>query len=320
MKLQFVTLAALAASLMAGPVKAETFPTRTVTIVVPFSAGGSTDTVARLVATNLQGQFGQPFVVENKPGASGNIAASYVARSAPDGYTLFMGTSTSIANMSLFKNLNYDMLTDFVPVSQTVYTPLVMIVNPNSPAKTFQDFLKMAKEAKQPLTYGSGGSGTSQHLAGALFENLADVKMVHVPYKGAAPAVTDLMGGQIDVMFSPLVDAIGYIRGGKLRALALTTPKESAQLPGVPTLASALAGFDVPTWNGIFAPAKTPPAIVDALSKAIQKAMREPDMIKTVEGQGSDPVGSTPAEFKSFVEKEQKVWQRLVEISGAKVE
>ncbi|RLP71828.1 tripartite tricarboxylate transporter substrate binding protein [Xanthobacter tagetidis] len=305
---------------MAGPVKAETFPTRTVTIVVPFSAGGSTDTVARLVATNLQGQFGQPFVVENKPGASGNIAASYVARSAPDGYTLFMGTSTSIANMSLFKNLNYDMLTDFVPVSQTVYTPLVMIVNPNSPAKTFQDFLKMAKEAKQPLTYGSGGSGTSQHLAGALFENLADVKMVHVPYKGAAPAVTDLMGGQIDVMFSPLVDAIGYIRGGKLRALALTTPKESAQLPGVPTLASALAGFDVPTWNGIFAPAKTPPAIVDALSKAIQKAMREPDMIKTVEGQGSDPVGSTPAEFKSFVEKEQKVWQRLVEISGAKVE
>ena len=320
MKLQFVTLAALAASLMAGPAKAETFPTRTVTIVVPFSAGGSTDTVARLVATNLQGQFGQPFVVENKPGASGNIAASYVARSAPDGYTLFMGTSTSIANMSLFKNLNYDMLTDFVPVSQTVYTPLVMIVNPNSPAKTFQDFLKMAKEAKQPLTYGSGGSGTSQHLAGALFENLADVKMVHVPYKGAAPAVTDLMGGQIDVMFSPLVDAIGYIRGGKLRALALTTPKESAQLPGVPTLASALAGFDVPTWNGIFAPAKTPPAIVDALSKAIQKAMREPDMIKTVEGQGSDPVGSTPAEFKSFVEKEQKVWQRLVEISGAKVE
>ena len=320
MKLQFVTLAALAASLMAGPAKAETFPTRTVTIVVPFSAGGSTDTFARLVATNLQGQFGQPFVVENKPGASGNIAASYVARSAPDGYTLFMGTSTSIANMSLFKNLNYDMLTDFVPVSQTVYTPLVMIVNPNSPAKTFQDFLKMAKEAKQPLTYGSGGSGTSQHLAGALFENLADVKMVHVPYKGAAPAVTDLMGGQIDVMFSPLVDAIGYIRGGKLRALALTTPKESAQLPGVPTLASALAGFDVPTWNGIFAPAKTPPAIVDALSKAIQKAMREPDMIKTVEGQGSDPVGSTPAEFKSFVEKEQKVWQRLVEISGAKVE
>jgi tripartite-type tricarboxylate transporter receptor subunit TctC len=318
----FLTAALLTAAYLttAGSASAQDYPNKRVTIVVPFSAGGSTDTVARVLAAKLQAELGQPFIVENKPGASGNIAAEYVARSNPDGYMLFMGTSTSIANLSLFKKLSYDMMKDFVPVSQAVHTPLVLIANNNVPANSIAEFIKHAKESNGKISYGSAGSGTSQHLGGVMFEHLAGVQMLHVPYKGAAPAVTDLIGGQIDIMFAPLVDGLPYIKTGKVKALGLTTPKKNAQVPNVVPISTVLPGFDVATWNGIFAPATTPPKVVAKLSAAIGKIMRQPNTRKTVEEQGSEPIGSTPDEFKKFVANEAVIWRKLVEISGAKAD
>jgi tripartite-type tricarboxylate transporter receptor subunit TctC len=318
----FLNAALLSAAYLtaAGPASAQDYPNKRVTIVVPFSAGGSTDTVARVLAAKLQAELGQPFIVENKPGASGNIAGEYVARSNPDGYTLFMGTSTSIANLSLFKKLNYDMMKDFVPVSQAVHTPLVLIANNNVPANSIAELIKHAKESNGKISYGSAGSGTSQHLGGVMFERLAGVQMLHVPYKGAAPAVTDLIGGQIDIMFAPLVDGLPYIKTGKVKALGLTTPKKNAQVPNVAPISTVLPGFDVATWNGIFAPAATPPKVVAKLSAAIGKIMRQPETRKTVEEQGSEPIGSTPDEFKKFVANEAVIWRKLVEISGAKAD
>jgi tripartite-type tricarboxylate transporter receptor subunit TctC len=312
--------AAFGLVLAAHAFAADPYPSRTTTIVVPFAPGGSTDTVARLVAANLQTELGQPFIVENRAGASGNLAAAYVARAEPDGYTLFMGTSTSIANMTLFKKLNYDMLTDFVPVSQAVFTPVVLIASPSLPANSIAELIAYAKSNKGKVTYGSGGNGTSQHLAGVLLERMAHVEMVHVPYRGAAPAVTDLMGGNLQILFPPLVDALPYIDGGKVKVLGLTTSKPSPRLPGVPLVASVLPGFDVATWNGIFAPARTPPEVVDKLAAAMGRIMRRPEVIRIVEEQGSEPIGSTPAEFKAYVASEAVLWRKLVEMSGASIE
>lgn len=300
--------------------QAQDYPKQRVTIVVPFSPGGSTDTVARLLAHKLQVELGQPFIVENKPGASGNIAAEQVLRANPDGYTLFMGTSTSIANISLYRKLNYDMIKDFTPVSQAVHTPLVLITKPGLPVNTVAELVKYAKDNKGKVTYGSGGNGTSQHLGGVMFEHLAGAPMVHVPYKGAAPAVTDLMGGQIDIMFAPLVDALPYIKGNKVKALGLTTPHKNNQVPGVQPISTVLSGFDVATWNGIFVPAKTPPEVVQKLSAAIGKVMKQPETRKLIEEQGSEPVGSSPEAFKKFVASEVLVWKKLVEISGARAD
>jgi tripartite-type tricarboxylate transporter receptor subunit TctC len=276
--------------------------------------------VARILANKLATELGQPVIVENKPGASGNIAGEFVAKSPADGYTLFVGTSTSIANIALFKSIPFDILKDFAPVSQVAHTPLVLMVNPSFPANSVADLVRYAKQNPGKLNYGSGGSGTSQHLGGVMFEHMANVKMVHVPYKGAAPAVTDLLAGNIQVMFAPLIDGLPLIRGGKLKALGLTTPKKAPQVPEVPPIATVLPGFDVATWNAIFAPVKTPPEVMEKLSAAIVKVMKQPDVRKAIEEQGSEAIGSTPAEFKKFIDNEVVVWKKLVEISGARAD
>lgn len=293
------------------------YPERSVNIVVPFSAGGSTDIVARILANGLSKSLGQPVVVENKPGASGNIAGDYVARSKPDGYTLFMGTSTSIANISLFKKLPFDILEDFIPVSQIVHTPLVLIANNDLPVKNVQELIELARKAPGELNYGSGGPGTSQHLGGVMFATMANVEMTHVPYKGAAPAVTDLIGGNIQIMFAPLIDALGFIRSGKVKALGVTTSKPAPQVPGIPPISATLPGFEVATWNAIFAPKGTPAPVIATLSEHISKVMHSTEIQKTIEEQGSESVGSTPEDFKKFLDKEVVLWKQLVESSGA---
>lgn len=314
----FVT-AAVALLLAAGAsaaIAAE-WPDKPISLVVPLSPGGSTDTTARLLAQRLAGVLGQSVVVENRAGAGSNIGAAYVAKSAADGYTLLMATSTVASNVTLYKNLSYDLQKDLVPVSQVALIPNVLTVNTAVPARTLQEFIAVARERKSKLNYGSAGSGTSQHLSGALFNSMASTEMVHVPYKGGAPANADLMAGQIQVVFSPLVEVLPYIDSGKLRALGVTTTTRSARLPNVPAVSEALPGFEVVLWNGVFAPAGTPPAVVEKLSSAIRKVMQDPAVRKTLAEQGSTPVGNTPAEFKKIVASEIDHWGKLVKLSGA---
>lgn len=318
----FLRIAAVILGLMAAvhTAMAENWPSKRITLVVPFSAGGSTDTVARILANKLALELGQPVVVENKAGASGNIAGDYVAKSVPDGYTLFVGTSTSIANISLFKSIPFDIIKDFTPVTQIVNTPLVLVANPSFPVDSIAGLVRYAKDNPGKVNYGSGGSGTSQHIGGATFAHMAKVNIVHVPYKGAAPAMTDVIGGTIQIMFAPLIDALPFIKSNRVRPLGLTTPNRAPQIPDVQPIATMLPGYDVATWNAIFAPAKTPPEVVEKLSAAIVKVMKQPDVRKAIEDQGSEPIGSTPREFKQFIDKEVVVWKDLVRISGAKAD
>ncbi|SHH75091.1 Bug family tripartite tricarboxylate transporter substrate binding protein [Pollutimonas bauzanensis] len=312
-----ILAALLAASAICAGAAHASYPERSINIVVPFSAGGSTDIVARVLANGLTKALGQSVVVENKPGASGNIAGDYVARSKPDGYTLFMGTSTSIANIALFKKLPFDILKDFIPVSQIAHTPLVLVVNNSLPADDVSGLIELARKKPGELNYGSGGPGTSQHLGGVMFSTMAKVEMTHVPYKGAAPAMTDLIGGSIQMVFAPLIDALSFIRSGKVKALGLTTSKPAPQVPEIPLISKTLPGFEVATWNAIFVPAGTPAAVIDTLSRKIAEVMHSPEIRKSIEQQGSEAIGSTPADFKAFLDKEVILWKGLVESSGA---
>jgi tripartite-type tricarboxylate transporter receptor subunit TctC len=296
------------------------WPSRPIEMIVPLAPGGSTDSTARLLAQKLGIQLHQTVIVENRDGAGGNIGAAFVARAAPDGYTLLMTTSTIATNVSLYKKLPFDLKKDFVPIAQVTLIPNVLMVNDSVPAKNLQEFIAYVKTSKQPIHYGSAGNGTSQHLSGALFNNMVGGHMVHVPYRGGAPANVDLMAGQIQMVFSPLVEVLSYIESGRLRALAVTTAHRSPRLPNVPTVAEALPGYEIELWNGLLAPAGTPPEIVDKISKAVHAALEDPAMQKTLASQGSKPVGNTPAEFKKNLASEIDKWHKLVEISGASIE
>ncbi|WP_316156938.1 tripartite tricarboxylate transporter substrate binding protein [Cupriavidus sp. BIC8F] len=293
---------------------------KVITLVVPLAAGGSTDSTARLLADKLGKELGQQVIVENRVGAGGNIGAAYVAKSAPDGYTLLMATSTIATNVTLYKNMGFDLRKDLVPVSQVAMIPNVLTVNNTMPARTLQEFVEYVRQKKGPVTYGSAGNGTASHLSGALFNSMAHGEMLHVPYKGGAPANADLMGGQIQVVFSPMVEVLPFIDSGKLRALGVTTKNRSARLPNLPAVTEVLPGFDVTLWNGVFAPAGTPPAVVDKLAATIQKLTQDPALRKNLADQGSTPVASTPAEFRKVLDQEIDKWGKLVKLSGARVE
>lgn len=317
-KLVFTTsMVAMSAMAIA---QSNSWPTRPITMVVPFAAGGSTDITARMLAEKLGPIIGQSVVVENKPGAAGNIGAAFVARAQPDGYTILLHTSTLTANVSLYKNMGFNLQKDLIPVSQVALIPNVLMVNNNFQAKTLAEFVEIVKQKKIPINYGSSGSGASNHLAGVLFNNMVGGEMVHVPYKGGSLANNDLLAGQVQAVFSPMVEVLGFLDSGKLQPLAVTTKTRSARIPNVPAITEILPGYEIVLWNGIFAPAATAPAIVNKLSSAIQTVMKDPAVLKKLEEQGSTALGSNPADFKQVVDAEIPKWAELIKMSGAKVD
>lgn len=316
---------ALFASLVlaASAAQAQNWPTKPIRLVAPYAPGGPVDISARLLAPKLQAALGQPVVVENKPGAGGNIGADYVAKSAPDGYTLLMGAiATHAINPSLYAKMPYDAIKDFRHVALVVQVPNVLVVNNDVPAKTVAEFVAYARANPGRLDFGSGSSGSTGHLAGELFKQLTGTFMVHIPYRGSAPAVADLMAGRLHLMFDNLASALPNIKSGKVRALAVTTPQRSGFVPELPTLAeSGLKDFNLTTWWGVMAPAKTPDAVVDRLAAEIARAMEAADVKPRLLAMGSDtPSVRTPAAFTAFVANELKTYAPLVARSGAKVD
>jgi tripartite-type tricarboxylate transporter receptor subunit TctC len=311
----------LAAATPADAQQPKDWPTKPIRMLVGFAAGGSTDVTARIIAKALSERLGQPVVIENRAGAGGNIAADAVAKSDPDGYTLLMTTSSSFAaNPSLYKTLPFDVQKDFAPIALTAFIPNLLVVNPAVPADNVKDFIAYLKANPGKVNFGSAGNGTSQHLSGELFNALAGVHMVHVAYRGGAPAVNDLLGGQVQVIFAPLVEVIQQVRAEKLKALGITTAKRSPLLPEVPTIAETLPNYEITLWNGVLAPAGTSPEIIDKLNRATVEALRSPEVKTKLAEQGSEPVGGTPDEFKVFIGNELVKWRKLVELSGAAIQ
>lgn len=317
--LKLILKSTVTAAMLAGVASASAgaWPEQPVTLVVAVAPGGSTDTTARLLAEKLQSQLGQPVIVENRAGAGGNIGAAYVANAKPNGYTLLMTTSTLTANVSLYKQMPFDVEKDLVPVAGVARIPNVLTVSNDLPVSNLKGFIAYVHQAKGLVNYGSAGSGTSQHLSGALLNSMLHTEMVHVPYKGGAPANMGLMGGQVQAVFSPLVEVLPYIESGRLRALGVTTKKRSLRLPDVPAVDEELPGFSVELWNGVFAPAGTPPQVIKRLSVAIENVLNDPQVQMVFASQGSTPVKGSPEVFKAFVADEIVKWGKLVALSGA---
>jgi tripartite-type tricarboxylate transporter receptor subunit TctC len=297
------------------------YPDKPVRIVVGFSAGGTTDVIARIMAKELTESLGQSFVVENKPGAGSNIATDQVKRADPDGYTLLFVAVTSAINQTLYKNVNFDLTKDFTPVALGAKVPNILVVNPTVPVKSVQELVDYAKKNPGKLAFASSGSGTSIHMAGELFKMQTGIDVLHVPYKGSAPAVTDLIGGQVQFMFDNMPSAWPHVQSGKLRALAVTTTERSKSAPDVPTMKeSGFANFDVSAWFGLIAPAGTPPEVVNKLNAAMVKALDKPEVQLSFEKLGAVGVKTTPAEFGQFIKSEVEGWAPVVKASGAKVD
>jgi tripartite-type tricarboxylate transporter receptor subunit TctC len=323
--------AATAAGLAALPAVAQTtgWPTKPVRIVVPFAAGGTTDILARALAPELQKALGQTFIIENKPGAGGNNCAADVARAAPDGYTLLMGTvGTHAINASLYRKMPYDPIKDFVPVTLVAAVPNVLVMNPASAQKygveSVADFVKALKANPGKLNMASSGNGTSIHLAGELFKTMTGTFMLHLPYGGSGPALIDLMAGNTDVMFDNLPSSLPHIKSGKLKALAVTSSQRSGALPEVPTIESvggaALKGYEASSWFGLLAPAGTPAEVVSRVQQETAKALGSAAMKERLLAQGAIPSGMSSAEFVRFIDAETKKWAAVVKASGAKVD
>ena len=309
-----------AACLAAVPLAAHAqgYPNKPVRLVVPYPPGGPTDIVARVVAQKLSEQTGQQFIIDNRPGAGGNTGAELVARSAPDGYTLVVATTAHAINPSLFKSLGYKLTKDFAPVSLLTSGPLVIVATPDLPASNVTELIALAKARPGGLNFASSGNGQSTHLAAELFASMAGVKMTHIPYKGSAPALTDVMGGQAQLMFDTMLSAMPQVKGGKLKALAVTSAKRSAAAPDLPTVAeSGLPGYEAIAWNGLLAPAGTPPEVIARLSAELKKALALPEVKDKFEAQGFAATWNTPEAFGSFMNAEVQKWAQVVKVSGA---
>ena len=319
--LAVATALGLAAALP-GAALAQAYPGKPITLVVPFSAGGTTDILARIVGRALEGELGQPVVIDNKAGAGGNIGAQAAARAPADGYTLFMGTvGTHGINEALYKKLPYSPLGDFQPISRVAMVPNLLVVNPSRPYKTVKELIEHAKANPGKVNMASSGSGTSIHLSGELFKVMTGVDMTHVPYKGSGPAVADLVGGQTDVMFDNMPSSIQHVRAGKLRALAVTTDKRDPALPDMPTIAEAgVPGYNATSWFGLFTNRQVPPEVLARLSAATMKVLARPEVMKQMADQGATAHPETPAEFEAFIKAETAKWGPVVKQSGARVE
>jgi len=309
-----VSLAAAAGLALIGrPARAQdaaaTYPARPIRILVGFAPGGATDIVARSIAQKLQDAWGQPVTIENKPGAGSNLAAEAVMRAEPDGYTLLLGTIANATNMSLYKNLKYDFVRDFIPITQIMAAPSVLVVSPALPVDDLKGLIALARAKPGTLTYASSGAGGSPHLAGEMLEQRAGIQMVHVPYKGAAPALADVIGGQVNLGFKTALSAIPSMQAGKLKPIAVAANRRLPQIPTVPTMAEAgIADFEVSSWNGLLAPTRTPPAIVAKLHREVVRILALPDVRERFAAQAAEPVGSSPEEFRAYIRSEIDRW------------
>ncbi len=303
--------------LLAASVQAQPYPSKPVRVVVPYPPGGPTDIVARVMFQQVAESTGQQFVIDNRAGAGGNIGAEHVAKSPADGYTVLIGTTAHAINMSLFKSLNYDVQKDLAPVSLLTQGPLVLVTHPQFPANSVKELIDMAKAKPGSLNFASSGNGQSTHLSSELFNSLAGTKMVHVPYKGSAPALSDLMTGQVGIMFDTTLSAMPFVRAGKLKALGVTSPQRTPAAPDVPTIAeSGVPGYEVFAWNGVFVPAGTPKPIVAQLNEEIRKAMQLPQVRDKFSAQGFAASWNTPDQFGVFVRNEVDKWARTIKASG----
>ena len=317
---RFLHLAAGAAALPALPrvASAQAYPSRPVRLIVPFAPAGASDIIARIIGPALSERLGQQIVIENRPGAGGNIGTESVVRAAPDGYTLLVVGGFNAINATLYDKLNFVFSRDIAPVASIARMPNVMEVNPSFPATTVPEFIAYAKANPDKINFASGGTGSPTHLTGELFKMMTGIKMVHLPYRGAGPALIDLLGGQVEVMFATLPSSIGYIRGGKLRALAVTPAARSEVMPDVPSVGEFVPGYDAGDWYGIGAPKSTPTEIVDMLNKQINATIADPKMKARLVDLGMTPVISDVPGFGRFIADEAEKWSKVVKFSGAK--
>jgi tripartite-type tricarboxylate transporter receptor subunit TctC len=315
-------MAGLLSVLPALQAGAAPYPDRPVRLIVPSAAGGAADFFSRILMVPLGQALGQPIVIENKAGASGTIGASMVAKSAPDGLTLLMAQSTSVAIAPhLYKKVGYETLTDFVPVSLVALVPNLLVVHPQVPASTVQELVALARSKPRSLNFSSAGSGAPSHLAGEMFNGMAGVEMVHVAYKGAGPAVNALLANEVQMMFAPIVAVLPHVKAGRLRAIALTSAQPSASLPGIPTVAQGgLPGYEISSWFGLFAPANTPRDIVDRLQKETAAIVKSPEVRERFSLEGAEAVGNSSAEFSAFVRTEYVRYEKLVKDAGIALE
>jgi len=318
----FLHLAAGAAALPAvsRAAGAQSYPTRPVRIIVGFPAGGGADVVARLMGQWLSERFGRPFIIENRAGAGSNLGTEAVVRAPPDGYTLLQATATNAWNATLYDNLNFNFLRDIAPIASIIRVPFVMVVNPSVPAKTAPEFIAYAKANPGRLTMASGGNGSPAHVSGEMFKMITGVNMVHVPYRGAAPAVTDLLAGQVQVMFDPIVTSIEHIKAGKLRALAVTSATRSELLPDIPVVGEFVPGYEATGWQGIGAPRNTPTDIIKKLNKETNAALADPKMKARLLDLGGTPMPMTPADFGKFIVEYTEKWAKVIQAANTKAE
>jgi len=315
------TLAAgLVLAISAASLRAQPYPARPVKILVGASPGGTTDTLAREIAQDMTRTLGRPVIVENKAGAGGNLAADAVAKSPPDGYTLLVSFTSHAINATLYPQLPFDPVADFTAISMIATVPSILVAGPRLSARSVSDVIAAAKAKPDGLTFAIGGIGSSVHLAGEQFKMRAGVAILNVPYKGTSPAMTDVLGGQVDMMFASVVTATPHIKAAKLKALGVTSAQRLALLPDVPAIAETVPGFESRAWFGLFGPARLPPEITATLHRAVATALRTPEIRARLEQEGATPVGSAPAEFSNFVREDVKRWAPIVKASGAKPE
>ena len=309
------------ALIFAVTASAQSFPTKPIKIVVPFPAGGTVDFFARVISTKLSEALGQSVLVENRAGAGGNIAAEAVAKAAPDGYTLLMGSEIIAINTSLYSKIGYDPVKDLAPITLVGTVPNILIVHPSLPVNSVSDLIALAKKSPGKISFASTGQGTSTHLSSELFKLMAQVDMLHVPYKGGPPAIADLISGQVNMMFINMPTGITHVRSGKAKIIAVSSIKRVPQLPDVPTVDQAgVKGFETSAWSGLYAPAGTPVDIINRLNAEVVKILKQPSVREQLMAQGAEPVGDTPEEFSRFTLAEISKWAKIIKISGAKVD
>jgi tripartite-type tricarboxylate transporter receptor subunit TctC len=315
-----LTVGAAALSAVARIARAQAYPTRPVRIIVGFAPGGATDIMARLMGQSLSERLGQQFVIENRPGAASNVGTEAVVNAAPDGYTLLVVTSVNAINATLYEKLNFNLIRDLAPVASTHREPFVMEANPSVPVKTVAEFIAHAKAKPGKINMASAGIGSGNHISGELFKMMTGVNLVHVPYRGGGPALIDLLGGQVQVMFATMSSSIEYVRAGKLRALAVTTATRSPVLPDIPTMAEFVPGYESSFWTGVSAPKKTPAEIVDKLNKEINAALADPKFKARLADLGGTALSGSPVDFGKFIADETEKWGKVVKFAGIKAE